>query len=240
MASETALVEAVRAAIVASAYLSTYERVSAAAEACVRLGRLTSGRWRSVARELDRTEEDLERALDEAGSDLARRAKTLELEEETLWTAGDAAGIFDLFREDARDALEEGSLGARLLEGDLLFGATFLEDPDVPNRGTTLLFGWADPLFPATWSWEGNWVASDDEEEPEELDLSEVSGLQVGEQLVAETARFLETTPERAERALTDLAAALTRVSLLAALEEDDDDEDEAEQDEADSSNGHR
>src|SRR5215468_8356298 len=102
MAAPQQVVQAVEAAIVASAHLAALQNVSAAAEACQRLGRLSSGRWRSAARDLA--------ALDSVEDD---------------------------------DALV-----VRVLEGDALFGVSFLEDPELPDRGTTLLFGWPDPLAP--------------------------------------------------------------------------------------------
>ncbi len=239
MATEQALTEAVQSGIVAAAYLSAFERVSAAAETCSRLGRLTSGRWRSAARDLEQMRDELERGLEQVTEDVARRAGKLDVPVEAFWTAGDAAGLYDLFREDALEELESDSAAARLLQTDVLFGATFLDDPDVPNRGTTLLFGWVDPLFPATWSWEGNWIAAEEGEEDsdeEELDLSEVTGLQTGEPLLEEVQRRLEVTPDQAEDALIQVASALTRVSLLTALS----DEEELESDTEDaSSNGH-
>ncbi len=236
MAPDVAVREAVQVAIVAAAYQATYERLADAADACSRLGQLTSGRWRSAARDLLRLQDDLGRALETAGDDLRQRAEKLAVAEEALWTAGDAAGLFDLFRDDALDTLEGDSLAARLLESGALFGATFLENADVPNRGTTLLFGWADPLTPATWSWEGNWIASDEEEDgAEELDLSAVGGLQAGEALLAEVGRVLGVSPQHGEQALAEAAAALTRVSLLATL--GDEDEEDAGDDGA--TNGH-
>ena len=38
---------------------------------------------------------------------------------------------------------------------------SFVEDPELPDRGTTLLFGWPDPLAPASWPWQANWVVGD-------------------------------------------------------------------------------
>ncbi len=230
MATAQALREAVESGIIASAYLTAFERMALTVDTCGRLGRLTSGRWRAATKDLERLRDELERGLEQMTDDVARRASKLDLPVEAFWTAGDAAGLYDLFRDDALGELEPDSVGARLLRNDVLFGATFLDDPDVPNRGTTLLFGWADPLFPATWSWEGNWIATDGEEdgeEEEELDLSEAGGLQTGEPLLDEVARRLELSPELAQEALVEAAQALTRVSLLAALSDEDDEESE-------------
>src|SRR5436190_24169906 len=101
MAAPQAVVQAVQASILASAHLAAYEHVSAAALACRRLGTLTSGRWRSVARDLDGIEAELQRALASAADAVAERASSLGVQEDTLWTAGDAAATLDLLREAA-------------------------------------------------------------------------------------------------------------------------------------------
>src|SRR5215204_5287870 len=100
MAAPQAVVQAVQAAIVASAHMTAYESVSAAAHACRRLGGLTSGRWRSVARDLDGLEEELHNASARAAEDVAEQAARLGVHDETLWTAGDAAATLDLLRDD--------------------------------------------------------------------------------------------------------------------------------------------
>jgi len=227
MARQTSLAEAVQVAIVASAHATAYERISAAAEACERLGALSSGRWRSVTRDLERWEEDLERALDQVSEDVARRASSLGVPEEALWTMGDAADLLDALREDALDVLGDNDNAARLLDGDLLFGVTFMEDAEAPNRGRTLMFGWPEPLQPAVWPWEANWVVGDeeavqeeDEEEAEELDIFQLGDLQVSEAVLAEVRETLGVESEAAMEALGDVAEALTRASLEAALGE--------------------
>src|SRR5437899_6199343 len=63
MPAPQSVVQAVQAAIVASAHLAAYEHVAAAAQACQRLGSLTSGRWRSAGRDLASLEEDLQEAF---------------------------------------------------------------------------------------------------------------------------------------------------------------------------------
>jgi hypothetical protein len=225
MARQTSLAEAVQVAIVASAHATAYERISAAAEACQRLGTLSSGRWRSATRDLERIEEDLERALEQATEDVARRASSLGVPEEALWTIGDAAAVFDTIREDALEMLNEGSDAARLLEDDLLFGVTFVDDAETPNRGRTLLFNWPDPLQPAVWPWEANWVVGEeqqqdeDEENAEELDIFQAGDLQVSETLLGEICQALGVEPEAGMRALGEAAEALTRASLEAALD---------------------
>src|SRR5215471_12479813 len=176
MAAPQRVVQAVQAAIVASAHLAALQHVSAAAEACQRLGRLTSGRWRAAARDLASLEDNLQTALTGAVEELGSHADDLGVPEEALWTVGDAAATFDLLREAALEELEDDEEpAAKVLEGDVLFGTSFIEDPDLPDRGTTLLFGWPDPLEPASWPWQANWVVGDsdsqDDADSEELDL---------------------------------------------------------------------
>jgi hypothetical protein len=242
MAAPERVVQAVEAAIVASAHLEALQRVSAAMEACERLGRLSSGRWRSAARDMARLEEDLSTALDSAAEMLSSRAQVIGVPEEALWTVGDAAGTLDLLRESALEALDEGDeRAARVLESEVLFGASFLEDPELPDRGTTLLFGWPNPLTPASWPWQANWVVGEvrdgngsssgagngAEEGSEELDLFEAGELEDEESLLSQLAEELACGQEEARTALRAAAMALTRASLQAATGESDDDEDE-------------
>jgi hypothetical protein len=253
MAAPQRVVQAVQAAIVASAHLAAYEHVSAAAQACRRLGSLTSGRWRSAARDLAQMEEDLQTAFGNAAETLTSRADDLDVPEEALWTVGDAAGTLELLREPALDELDEDDERARkIILGQVLFGASFVEDPELPDRGSTLLFGWPEPLSPATWPWQANWVVGepsddtdseessdseageDDEdgEEAEELDLFEAGEMEGDESMLAELADELSCSRQDARTALRAAAMALTRASLLASLggegeEEEDDDEDD-------------
>ena len=232
------VVQAVEAAIVASAHLAALQHVSGAAEACQRLGRLSSGRWRSAARDLASLEEDLQTALTSAAELLTSRADELGLPEDALWTVGDAAATLDLLRDSAVDSLEGDDEGrvARLLDGKVLFGASFVEDPELPDRGTTLLFGWPDPLAPASWPWQANWVVGDaqddsaeDAEETEELDLFEAGELEGAEPLLDALAEELGSDREDARTALRSAAMALTRASLQDSSESEDEDEEEEE-----------
>jgi hypothetical protein len=244
MAAPPRVRQAVEAGIVASAHLAALQHVSAAAEACQRLGRLSSGRWRSAARDLSRLEEDLQTALSSAAEALSTRADDLGVPEDALWTVGDAAGTLDMLREPALEALDEDDArAARVLEGEVLFGASFVEDPELPDRGTTLLFGWPDPLAPASWPWQANWVvgggqdsdgvdgngADDGSEEADELDLFEAGEMEGDAPLLAELADELSCSREDARVALRAAAMALTRASLLAATgdEEEEDEEDQ-------------
>jgi hypothetical protein len=234
MAAPQNVVQAVQAAIVASAHLAAYEHVSAAAQACQRLGSMTSGRWRSAARDLATLEEDLQTAFASAAEELVSRANAISVPEDTLWTVGDAAGTLDLLRESALEELEEDARAARVLHGQVVFGASFMEDAELPDRGTTLLFGWPAPLDPASWPWQANWVVGDSEAngdaeaEAEELDLFETGELEGEESLLPELAAELSCTTQEARVALRDAAMALTRASLLAgARDEDDEDEDD-------------
>jgi hypothetical protein len=242
MAAPPRVRQAVEAGIVASAHLAALQHVSAAAEACQRLGRLSSGRWRSAARDLARLEEDLQTALSSAAEVLSTRADDLGVPEDALWTVGDAAGTLDLLRETALEALDEDDArAARVLEGEVLFGASFVEDPELPDRGTTLLFGWPDPLAPASWPWQANWVvgggqdsvdgngADDSSEEAEELDLFEAGEMEGDAPLLAELADELSCSREDARAALRAAAMALTRASLLAATGEDEEEDEEDE-----------
>jgi hypothetical protein len=240
MPAPQSVVQAVQAAIVASAHLAAYEHVSVAAAACQRLGQLTSGRWRSAGRDLGMLEEDLQTAFAAAAESVTERAEELGLPEETLWTVGDAAGTLDLLRGAAIDEVEESSRPSRILTGEVLYGVSFVEDPDLPDRGTTLLFGWPEPLSPATWSWQANWVAGGAQDngqqdgDDDELDLFEAGEMEGDEPLVAELADELQCSRQDARGALRDAALALTRASLLASTgggegeEEEEDDADDS------------
>ncbi|MBV8715323.1 MAG: hypothetical protein JO020_07625 [Chloroflexi bacterium] len=250
MAAPRRVVQAVEAAIVASANLAALQHVSAAAEACQRLGRLSSGRWRSAARDLAGLEEDLQTSLSSAAETLASRAEDVGVPEDALWTVGDAAATLDLLRELALESLEgDDAPAARVLRGEVLFGASFVEDPELPDRGTTLLFGWPDPLAPASWPWQANWVVGDaqdedrsgdtdgsdasdgtdasDSSDAEELDLFEAGELEGDDALSAELADALSCSRDDARAALRATAMALTRASLLAANTDSDEDDDD-------------
>jgi len=234
MAPPQRVAQAVQAGIVASAHLAALQHVSAAAEACQRLGRLTSGRWRAAARDLASLEDNLQTALTGAVEELGSHADDLGVPEEALWTVGDAAATFDLLREAALEELEDDEEpAAKVLEGDVLFGTSFIEDPDLPDRGTTLLFGWPDPLEPASWPWQANWVVGDsdsqDDTDSEELDLFENGELEGDDALIAGLADDLGSSSEEARAALRGAAMALTRASLLAGTEGDEDEEDDDE-----------
>lgn len=235
MPAPQSVVQAVQAAIVASAHLAAYEHVAAAAHACQRLGGLTSGRWRSVARDLAGVEEDLQTAFANAAAAVESRADELGVTEDALWAVGDAAGTLDLLRDAALEEAQEGSRPAALLRGQTLFGASFVEDPELPDRGTTLLFGWPEPLAPASWPWQANWVVGngqDNAADEDQLDLFEAGEMEGDESLLAELADELGCSRSDARQALRDTAMVLTRASLLAGAseeeeEEDDDDEEE-------------
>jgi hypothetical protein len=230
------VIRAVQAGIVASAHLTAYEHVSAASQACQRLGSLTSGRWRAAARQLGEIEDDLQRSFASASEELTSQAEELGVPEEALWTVGDAAGTIDLLREAALEELDEDDQrGANVLQGTVLFGASFVEDPELPDRGTTLLFGWPDPFSPATWPWQANWIVgdgkdSDDAEAAQELDLFEAGEMEGDDPLLADLADELACSKTEARAALRSAAMALTRASLLAgAGDEEDEDSDDDE-----------
>jgi hypothetical protein len=232
MPSSSSIVQAVQAAIVASAHLSAYEHVAAAAQACQRLGSLSSGRWRSAARELDALEEDLQAAFATASEAVTARAEEIDIPEEALWSVGDAAGTLDLLRAAALEEVEAESRAAQLIQGSVLFGVSFVEDPDLPDRGTTLLFGWPDPLAPATWPWQANWVVGDGQDngedgEANELDLFEAGEPEGDESLLDTLAEELSCSAPEARTALREAALALTRASLLAGAADDESDEEE-------------
>ncbi len=232
MAAPQSVVQAVQAAIVASAHLAAYEHVAAAAQACQRLGALTSGRWRSAGRDLASLEDDLQTAFATAAAAVESRAAELGVPEDALWAVGDAAGTLDLLRDAALEETEDGGRPAAVLRGQVLFGASFVEDPELPDRGTTLLFGWPEPLSPASWPWQANWVVGDGQdngEDEDELDLFEAGEMEGDDPLLAELADELSCSRSDARLALRDAALALTRASLLAGANE----EDEAEDDEA-------
>lgn len=230
MPAPQSVVQAVQAAIVASAHLAAYEHVAAAAQACQRLGALTSGRWRSAGRDLATLEEDLQTAFATAAAAVESRADELGVPEDALWAVGDAAGTLDLLREAALEETEEGSRPAAVLRGQVLFGASFVEDPELPDRGTTLLFGWPEPLSPASWPWQANWIVGDGQdngEDEDELDLFEAGDMEGDESLLAALAVELSCSRSDARLALRDAALALTRASLLAGANEEDEAEDD-------------
>jgi hypothetical protein len=230
MPAPQSVVQAVQAAIVASAHLAAYEHVAAAAQACQRLGALTSGRWRSAGRDLASLEEDLQTAFGTAAAAVESRADELGVPEDALWAVGDAAGTLDLLREAALEETEDDSRPAAVLRGQVLFGASFVEDPELPDRGTTLLFGWPEPMSPATWPWQANWIVGDGQdngEDEDELDLFEAGDMEGDESLLAELAVELSCSRSDARLALRDAALALTRASLLAGANEEDETEDD-------------
>src|SRR5919206_783755 len=98
MVAPPLLVNAVQAAIVASAHLTAYEHLATATRAVHRLGSLSSGRWRSAARDLQRLEDDLQTCVADVSRDLTGHADKLGIEEEALWAAGDAAATLDVLR----------------------------------------------------------------------------------------------------------------------------------------------
>ena len=224
------VVQAAQAAIVASAHLAAYEHVAAAAQACQRLGTLTSGRWRSAGRDLASLEEDLQTAFANAAAAVESRADELGVPEDALWAVGDAAGTLDLLREAALEETEDDGRPAAVLRGQVLFGTSFVEDPDLPDRGTTLLFGWPEPLSPASWPWQANWIVGDGQdngEDEDELDLFEAGEMEGDDSLLAELADELSCSRSDARLALRDAALALTRASLLAGANDEDEEEDE-------------
>lgn len=177
-------------------------------------------------------EEDLQTALSSAAESLESFADDLGVPDDALWTVGDAAATLDLLRETALEEIEDDDAPAvKILEGDVLFGTSFVEDPDLPDRGTTLLFGWPDPLEPASWPWQANWVVGDndsqDDGEAEDLDLFENGELEGDDALVAGLADELGTGAEEARAALRNAAMALTRASLLASTAGDEEEDDE-------------
>jgi hypothetical protein len=231
MPTSPSVEQAVQAAIVASAHLAAFEHVAAAAQACQRLGSLTSGRWRSAARDLDALEEDLQTAFATAAEVVTSSAEEIGIPEDALWSVGDAAGTLDLLRGAALEEVEPGSRAAQVLQGQVLFGASFVEDPDLPDRGATLLFGWPDPLSPATWPWQANWVVGDGQDngedgEANELDLFEAGEPEGDESMLGELAEELSCSRQEARTALREAALALTRASLLAGAADDDEEED--------------
>jgi hypothetical protein len=231
------VVEAVRAAIVASAHMAAFEGVAAAAVACKRLGGLTSGRWRSAARDLEALQADLETALERSAESLSSLAQAAGLPEEALWTAGDAAAAYDMLREFAIEQLdEEDGRAARILRGEVVYGVAFIDEADVPDRGTTLIFGWSDPLAPATWGWEANWVANGDD--ADELDLYEAAELEEDDGIVEAVAAELGCARDDAREALSEVALALTRAQLLMGSGAEDEENEEEEFEDRDEDNG--
>ena len=242
MAAPQRVVQAVHAGITASAHLAALESVSGATQSIQRLANLTSrGRWRAAGREMEGIESDLHTAYVDASEELETRAEELGIPEEALWTVGDAAGTLDLLREAALGEVPVDDVRTvRALRGHVLFGTSFIEDEELPDRGTTLLFGWPEPLEPATWPWQANWIVGDKEDgeetEAQELDLFETGELEGDEPILAELADELSSSRQEARAALRSAAMALTRASLLTGVERQADDQDDDEEDENDGS----
>jgi hypothetical protein len=206
------------------------EHVSAAVDACQRLGGLGSGRWRSAARDLQRLEDDLDRALAQSSTDLESHARTLGIQEEALWTAGEAAAELDDLRDDAIELASDTQLGAALLRSDLLYGVTFLNGGEDEDGGTTVVFGWPDPLGPAAWPWEANVVAAapgEGDEVDDVLDIFESGDLAVSDTFVQAVMGELDVDGEQARQALSEASLALTRASLAHGDGEPEEDEEE-------------
>jgi hypothetical protein len=109
----------------------------------------------------------------------------------------------------------------------VLFGASTVEDAELPDRGTLLLFSWPEPLSPATWPWQANWVSSGDDDdgedaEADELDLFEAGELEGEDSMLAEIADELSCSRDDARVALREAALALTRASLLSGTDDED------------------
>jgi hypothetical protein len=247
MAAPQSIVQAVQTAIVASAHLTAYEHVAAAARAVQRLGTLTTGRWRAAGRDLARLEDELQTAFANAADVLGSRAQAIGVPEETLWTVGDSASMLELLRDRALDEVEDESRAARVLQGQVLFGTSLVEDAELPDRGTTLLFAWPDPLSPASWPWQANWVVgdnqdngeADEDDEANELDLFEAGEMEGDEAILAELADELNCSRADARVALREAALALTRASLLTdATESEDEEEEEGDEDDDSYQNG--
>jgi hypothetical protein len=230
MAAPPALVKAVEAAIVASAHLDAYEHLSAASHAVQRLGSLSSGRWRSAARDLQRLEDDLQTSFADVARELSAHADSLGIDDEALWAAGDAAATLDLVREAGLEQLEEDEPAASALSSEAIFGVAIVEDPDVPDRGTTLVFNWPEPLAPAVWPWQASWISEGAADGiSQELDVYEAGDVEAAEPLLNALAEELGCDPPEALQALRSAAQAVTRASLLAAaglVDEPEDDED--------------
>jgi hypothetical protein len=239
VAPEQRLERGVRAAILASAHVGAHEQVALARRACERLGSLGAGRWRAATRDLERLQSDLERSMPQVTADVSQAAADLGVDEDTLWTAGDAAGELDYLHDRVHEQLTASSAATRLLDTDLLFGATIVDDPDDNDRGTTLVFAWPTPLTPAIWPWEAIWIAGDSDRSDEDgdgrddTDDSEAEGEQelelfsTGEFVANETLLLaigerVGLDAERAGTALRDIAIAFTRASLLMGMEDDE------------------
>ena len=231
--------QAVESAIIAAAHVNAHQSVALALVACQRLGALGSGRWRSAARDLERIESDLATSFEQIEADIEQLAKQLDVAEDSLWAAGEAAALLDAFQEGALTWVDEGGHAERLLNDDLVFGVQVLDEPDAELQGKTLVFTWADPLQPVVWPWEGTWIASG---EDQDLDLATADAVVVTDATLGAVTKLLGIQPEMAERALLELAEALTRRALLGDDEDADEDEESevsAEAGEGNSTNGH-
>jgi hypothetical protein len=116
--------------IVTAAALDARDDLSAAAVSMERLGRLTSGMWRALSRELVTAAARLERQADEHLDNLVRRARALERDPDAVLVAGVAAGHLEEHRETL-DALVPALAGdaQRLAAPDVLLGFSIDDDP---------------------------------------------------------------------------------------------------------------
>jgi hypothetical protein len=217
---------AIDTAILAAAHVNAHQAVTLAFTATQRLGTLSSGRWRSAARDLERLQADLETAFEQVQQDVARQAESLGVDSDDLWSAGEAAAMLEVFQEGALEWLDEDSAADRLLSGDLIYGVAVLDDPDDDDRGTTLVYTWGDPLRPLAWPWERAFISGSGDDA---LDLFTAGDVEVSDETLGAVCALLSVQPEVAEKALLEVAEALTRSALLGESDDDEDDEDDDE-----------
>ena len=231
MPTSPSVVQAVQAAIVASAHLAAFEHVAAAAQACQRLGSLTSGRWRSAARDLDALEEDLQTAFATAAEVVTSSAEEIGIPEDALWSVGDAAGTLDLLRGAALEEVETESRAAQVLQGQVLFGASFVEDPDLPGPRGNAAVRMARPAVASNLAVAGQlggrrWPGQRRRRRGERTGPVRSRRAEGDESMLGELAEELSCSRQEARTALREAALALTRASLLAGAADDDEDED--------------
>jgi hypothetical protein len=223
--------------IVAAAALNARDDLELAAASTQRLGTLSSGMWQALSRELATAAERLDRSTMDRMEDIARRARSLQVDPEEVVAVGVAAAHLAEHRETIETLVKPGEAAHRLLAPNMLFGYSLGaslageeedEDDDEPSAPVVevALFLWPAPLTPAMVSIVPSLL-------PGGVAAAAVAlGLRLGA-----SAPLLDALTTATALARNDLAHALTELAVACwtahSLDEepldDDDDEDEEE-----------
>jgi len=215
--------------IITAAALDARDDLEIAAASMDRLGALTSGMWRALSRELAAAAERLGRQAAEHLDDLQRRAQALQVDPDSVLTAGVAAGHLDEHRATLESLLPTVDEDVRRLAGsEVLIGFTIddavvvdddrEEDPtDAAAAGDAAegvddaspltvqiwLFLWPAPLTPVRVA-----IAPVLPDTAEAADLAVAVSVEAAGPLVDTLASACHIPPERTPSALSALGLA--------------------------------